>query len=124
MLLAYSHCAYPDKLSFELCLIPDKPDDFGRPMPLSLIEVTESAVLKVGAGESCLIRPTNKDGAIVIDPIKPAKIYLTLDRPDQPGFAVKTALLRKEGSVWRISYQRVHPDDPWIAWEPLEANFG
>lgn len=124
MLLAYSHCAHRDKLSFELCLIPDKPDDYGRPVPVSMLEVTESGVFKLGPGESCVVRPTNRENSFVIDPIKPAKMFLSLDRPDQPGFAVRNALLMFESGVWKISYQRIHADDPWIAWEPLEANFG
>ncbi len=123
MLLAYINHGGAQSASQELCIIPDKLDPLSVPVPVTSIKETTAAVYRVGPGETFIARREPSDNSLVLDSLKPAKIFLTQDRSDQPGFSVQRLkiLQSKDGLV--ISYQREKSSDTsWIKWDPLSAN--
>jgi hypothetical protein len=129
MLLAYMHGRATQSERQELCLIPDKPDSLSYPVPIASLEETSAAVYRIGQGESFIVRTDPSDRSLIIEALKPAHVYLTLDRPDQPGFHVQRVKVTKSSGGFLIRYQRDSQRDkapgesaPWTNWEPLAAN--
>ena len=119
MLLAYMNCD-PQANFPDLCLIPDKPDQFSVPVRVDTLRVTEAAVFRLGPEEALTVEKDPEDGGLVLVPFFPAKLYLTPDLPQYPGMGVKKAkiFISRDG-VYSIYYvQDKDAQGTWREWIP------
>ncbi len=125
MLLAYIHLRNSASERQELCIIPDKLDALSFPVPVSAIDETRAAIYRVGPGETFLARKDPSERSITIEAIKPARVFLTLDRPDQPGFYVQRIKIVQGPDGVTTHYQREKAGEvSWLKWDPLTMNLG
>lgn len=119
MLLAYMHCDAQAN-SPDLCLIPDKPDQFSIPVRVETLRITDVAVYRVGPEEALTIDNDPQDGGLVLVPFFPAKLYLTPDLPQYPGMYVKKAkiCISRDGLYSIFYVQEKDPQDAWREWVP------
>lgn len=121
MLFAYAYCFGPQMQHPELCLIPEKVDQFSFPVPVYSFFETRSAIIRVGHTEGVRIRIDPDDGGMVIDPISPARLFLTPNQSDRPGLMVKfiKVLFAEDGS-FEAFFKDEGRDAQWKPWKPNE----
>ena len=59
MLLAYMHCFGTEANYPELCIVPDKPDQFSVPVRVDTLRVTDVAIYRMGPQEALNISNHN-----------------------------------------------------------------
>ncbi len=103
----------------ELCIVANKESAFSVPIRISSLCITDCAVHMVSVEEGITVsRDTEKQGAIVIAPIKPGKLYLTPNLPEKPGYSVdKIRVARLEENRWSVEFDR---ERGWTKWNPNE----
>lgn len=79
----------------ELCILPEKPDQFSFVVPVDFLFETEAAVFRIGPSEALRVWIDQHDGGKIIEPVQPSKIYLTPSQADRPGIAVKAVKVVK-----------------------------
>jgi len=72
----------------ELCILPEKPGALASAIPIRKLVSTKAALFYVSYEEAFNVTIEEEDGSINIAPYRPAKLYLTPNRPEKPGFAV------------------------------------
>lgn len=98
-----------------LCVVSDKPSTASAAVNLDHAIATESAVHLLNADEGFTLQEL-EDGFRQVSPLPPAKLYLTPNRPDRPGFSVSKVKYRKlADSRYEIHFDR---DRGWERWEP------
>ncbi|OVE80166.1 hypothetical protein BVY02_01090 [bacterium J17] len=101
----------------ELCIIPDRLSLFSRPVKVSTMVSTDSAVHFVSLEESILYSEENGGRTKIIKPVRPAMLYLTPNLPADPGFSVDAVkIIEKDAQQFEIYYQRGGRN--WENWEP------
>jgi hypothetical protein len=119
MLFGYVSGVSPDGDQPELCIVANKESGFSVPVRISSLRITECAIHMVSAEEGITVaRDTEKQGAIVISPIKPGKLYLTPNLPERPGYTVdRIRVTRVEENKWAVEFDR---ERGWTPWTPNE----
>jgi hypothetical protein len=101
----------------DLCLVPDKPDSLSVPVRVKDLSATVAAFQRIGPEEGVTTTFDEQDGALVINALNPASIYLTPNLPQSPGYRVRKVkiLLSQDGS-YRTLYEREGKGwEEWIA---------
>ncbi|MBP9839312.1 MAG: hypothetical protein KBC84_11465 [Proteobacteria bacterium] len=106
------------QLSLELCLAPDKPDPLSFPTPINSLFTTTTALIRVGQDEACKVTYEEKDSCLIISAQEPAKIFLTPNLSQFPGFSSKHIKLAQQADG---HFQTYHSRDR-SHWEPWVAN--
>jgi len=122
MLLAYVHCDGAEGGGPQLCIVPDKPDQFSIAAKVDMLGETTSAIYRVGPVESLITYRDPDDGGIIIKPIRPAKLFLTLNLSDSPGNSVDKVKILKgaDGNFQSFFHQERFKEGDWHVWEPLK----
>jgi len=125
MYLAYLHLRGFEAQAPVLCMLPDKPDEFTVPSRIDSLQVTEAALYRLGPLESAKIEVDPNDGGLVIEPVRPAKLYLTPNLPQSPGMTAKRIkIFRKDtGDSSQMAFETQYLQDgvskeEWLKWEP------
>lgn len=119
MLLSYLTRTNKDGVDYvDLCIIPDKPDLLTVPTSIFLLGETTAAVYRVGP-EEAFITNIDSDGGLIIQPMEPAGLYLTLNLAIRPGLRVKRIKLTRVGNSrdCKVQYERDRG-----GWEDYVAN--
>ena len=99
----------------EMCILPNKLTDYSKPLPIRLLRETNSAMQMIGNEEAILVH--NEANALIIEPMKPNKLYLTPNLPEKPGFSVlRIKIVARTEDENDVFYQR--SENKWEAWEP------
>lgn len=123
MLLAFIHFPGHETDQPVLCIVPDRPDQFSVAAPVDSLGDCESAVYRSGPEESFLAKQDQEDGSIIIEPCKPAKLYLTPNLHERPGIHVRRVKIAKHsGMVETFFLQDRHEDHDWQPWLPFKVN--
>lgn len=117
MLVAYLTRIRDGKDYTDLCIIPDKPDLLTVPTSLFTLGETPVAVYRIGPEES-FITNIEPDGALVITPIEPAGLYLTLNVAVRPGMRVKRVKVIRTGE----KSCKIYFEKERAGWEEYLAN--
>lgn len=119
MLFAYAYCYGPQMEQPELCLIPEKVDQFSFPVPLTTLFETKSAVIRIGHTEGIRVRIDPDDNGMIIDPILPSRVFLTPNQPDRPGLMAKNlkVVFRSDGS-FDAFFKDEGREAQWKPWKP------
>ena len=122
MLLSYVHCFGPQSEQPELCIVPDKPDQFSVPARVDTIGVTDAGVFRVGPAETFVAKVDPEDGGLIIEPVKPSKLFITPDLPEQPGVKARSIkILKNEEGRCKSYYLADRPDEKhWQEWDPTK----
>lgn len=115
MLLCYMH-RDGNEAKPELCIITDKPDQFSRPVSIASLCTTEAASIRLGPNEGINVW-FEDDGGVVIEPVKPSRIFLTPNQPDLPGFQVARVKVVTTEQGYRTFYQKDRVE--WRAWNTI-----
>ena len=99
-----------------LCILPDKPSSFSVPVPLDSVLTTDFAVHFLSVEEGFLVTREPGSPGLIVSPVPPAKLYLSPNRPERPGFSVsKLKVERLAESQYKLSFDR---DRGWEPWTP------
>ncbi len=120
MLLAYTNYHDPKADKVELCLVPEKIDQFAVPLKVSALQVTENAVIRVSALEGLKVKIDQSDGSVVATPVEPAQMFLTPSYPDYPGIRVKQLKFIREGNFIHVFFMSMSGKAEWKSWKPNE----
>jgi hypothetical protein len=122
MLLAYVHCFGSEADCPELCIVATKPDSFSVPVRIDSLVETEAGIYCLSLTEAMVVRKDPGDGGIILEPLRPTKLFLTPDLHDQPGLTVRKAKVVKKGERRYESFflQERHAEGDWQKWEPLK----
>ncbi|NLF25226.1 MAG: hypothetical protein GX589_06155 [Deltaproteobacteria bacterium] len=120
MLFAYMLCSGLQSEHAELCLIPERPDQFSVPVRIESLEPTEAAVFRVGPTEAITVKVDPHDRGLIIEPFPPTKIHITPDLPQYPGVNVKKLKVLKlaERSYRTLFQQEKDRNEEWREWVP------
>ena len=102
----------------ELCILPDKNTALSRACRLKHLVETSYAVHMLSGEEGFTVQH-EEDGAIIVSPLSPVKLYITPNRPERPGFsvnAIKVKFSEKESDTPRVHFMRERKG--WEAWNP------
>lgn len=103
----------------ELCIVPDKPSHLCEAVKVSRLTNTEFAVHLLSIEEGFTVEQNKHGSGILITAIKPAKLYLTPNRTDKPGFSVDVVKIIKElDNKYDVSFKREGRE--WTKWNPNE----
>ena len=107
MLLSYMTRINKDGEDYiDLCIIPDKPDNLSIPTSVFMLTETVAAVYRVGP-EEAFITNLDTDGALIIQAMEPAGLYLTLNVAIRPGLRVRRIkLFRNPDRTCRVQYEK------------------
>ena len=98
-----------------MCIIPDKPSSYSKPIPIRLLRETNTAMQLMSNEEGLLVR--NEANALILEPMRPNKLYLTPNLPEKPGFSVlRIKIVAKTEDENEVHYQR--SESKWEPWEP------
>jgi len=90
------------------------------PIPINALPYTESAICFLSQEEAFLVKPS-EDFSIIIEAQKPAKIYLTPNRPEKPGYSVgKIRIFKSEEGKVKCQFDR---DKGWQDFKPNEKEY-
>ncbi len=109
----------------ELCVIPEKPDQFSFAVPVDFLFETEAAVFRIGPSEALRVWIDKDDGGKIIEPVQPSKMFLTPSHGDRPGITVKAV------KIVRVDIDHFHAyfkpdrgpgkDDDWKRFVPNDV---
>jgi hypothetical protein len=107
-------------VSSELSIASDRPTSNSSPIPIALLKQTDGGVYFVGVEESFTVK-IEDDNGLVISALKPAKLYLTPNRPEKPGFSVSKIKvgLDNNGNEY-VLYDR---DKGWEEFNPNKKDY-
>ena len=104
----------------ELCFCADKPGGVNSIVPISLLKQTSAGLFFVGL-EECIRVEKDDQGILIIQVIRPGKIFLNPNRPEKPGFAVsKVSVQANESGSTIIHYDR---DKGWEEFTPNKKDY-
>jgi len=104
----------------ELCLIPEKMNTGFYPLMIKDLIQTSCAMCFLSNEEATNII-FNEEGAVVVTPLKPAKLYLTPNRPEKPGFSVtKIKIHFLTNNTVKVFYDR---DKGWEEFTPSKKDY-
>ncbi len=97
----------------ELALLSERQGSL--PVPVLSLPYTEAAICFLSQEEAILVKPS-EESSLTMSAQKPAKIYLTPNRPEKPGFSVNKIKISKnsEGKL-KCHYDR---DKGWEEFIP------
>ena len=81
--------------SAELALYPDKVTTDTQPIPISKLKITNCALIFIGSEETVKV-DVDQRGGTVITAVRPAKLYLTPNRPEKPGLSVNKICINQD----------------------------
>ncbi len=117
MLLSYLTRTKDGNDYVDLCIVPDKPDSLTVPTSIFMLGETPSAVFRL-SGEEAFIANIDTDGGLIIQPLEPAGLYLTLNLAIRPGLRVKRIkLMRSDNRTCRVFFEKERQ-----GWEEYQAN--
>ena len=98
----------------QLCVVADKPATYSVPVKVETLMETESAIHLVSNVEGLLVERGESQRSVVISPVLPSKLYLTLNLPERPGFAVeKLEIVAIGEGRHRVRFDRGRGWEPW-----------
>ncbi len=122
--MIFGYVSTTDEHFPEMCIIPNRPSPYSKPIPIRLLRETNTAMHLISNEESILVH--NEENALVIEPMKPNKLYLTPNLPEKPGFSVlriKIVATQDQNEDFEaendVFYQRA--ENKWEPWEPNKA---
>jgi hypothetical protein len=122
MLLAYVHCLGPEAPFPELCLIPERPDQFSYPVRVDALIQTDAAVVRLSCVEAVKVEIDPRDNGKIIEPVIPSKLYLTPSQPDRPGIVVrKVKVIKIDQMHHRTYFLGEAKDADWKEWMPNKS---
>lgn len=99
----------------EMCIIANKPSPYSKPIPIRLLRETNDALHMISNEEGLLVK--NEGEALILEPMRPNKLYLTPNLPEKPGFSViRIKIIAKSEDENEVLYQRT--EKGWEAWKP------
>ena len=121
MLIAYTNFLDPKSDTLELCIIPERLDPFAQPLRLAALMTTDNAIIRVSALEGIKVRRDSAENALLLEAVKPAKLFLTPSYPDLPGIEVKSLrILSASERSFTIFFQAPSGKQDWREWRPNE----
>lgn len=109
-----------DKLTSELAIASDRPNSNSAPIPINLLKITNGGLYFIGTEESFTVNIDEDDGVVITAP-KPAKIYLTPNRPEKPGFSVTKVKIRLDNKgTEHVFFDR---DKGWEEFLPNQKDY-
>jgi len=98
-----------------LGLVPDKPSPWSVPLSVDSLELTECSVVLLSVEEGITVKKDESGGnTYQIEPCRPAKLYLTPNLPERPGFSVEKIKITKIGErKYKIYFDRSKGWEPW-----------
>ena len=125
--MIFGYVFIEDEQMPEMCIIPSKPSSYSKPIPIRLLRETNSAMQLISNEEGLLVQ--NEANALILEPMRPNKLYLTPNLPEKPGFSVlKIKIVAKSDNMTDsedyesendVFYQRA--ENKWEPWEPNKA---
>lgn len=104
----------------ELAIAPEKATQGLSAVPITKLKKTENSLFFISTEESVRIS-SDQNGLVTIEAMKPAKMYLTPNRPERPGFAVtKVGLKFEESGFERVYFDR---DKGWEEFNPNKKDY-
>ena len=89
-------------------------------VPISKLKKTENSLFFISNEESVKVS-TDQSGLVTFEATKPAKMYLTPNRPERPGFSVTKVGIKFEDSGFeRVFYDR---DKGWEEFTPNKKDY-
>lgn len=124
MLLAYIHCRGIESLYPELCIIPDKPDQFSGPVRVDSLIDTDCALLRLSPHEMLRVQRVQEENITLIEAVTPAKLLLIPAQQDRPGSEVKRVKIVTVGErKYRVYYlQDLRDSNSWKEWIPNQSS--
>ncbi len=108
-----------NQYNMELCLIPHRFSEFSPPIKVDQLDSSEAAVYWIGHGESVSVKIDAQERAKIIEPMKPAILFITAPTDDQPGIKVaKIKVVYLDNKKYELYYDREGQDD----WKRFVAN--
>ena len=118
MHLAFCHPFGPTADQPELCLVPERPDQFSFPIRVDSLIETNAAIYRLSPYEGVRVK-FNSEGGMIIEPVPPSKMYLTPSQPDRPGFIVKRVKVVKSGlRQYETYFMGEAKEAEWKLWMP------
>lgn len=100
----------------ELCLVAEKPSAYSQPIPILTLLETDYAVHLVSNEEAVTVSRDSSDNAYIITVIRPAKLYLTPNLPERPGYSVNAVKVKPINEIlFDVHFDR---DRGWENWHP------
>ncbi len=96
-----------------LCVMAEKPSAFSTPILVDSLIQTTFGVHFVSLEEGMLVTRESGADAIIISPVAPARLYLTPNRPERPGFSVSKVRIEKSGQDYIVNFDRERGWEPW-----------
>ena len=94
-------------------------------MPIDFLFETEAAVFRIGPTEAIRVWFDSDDGGKIIEPVQPAKLFLTPSLPDRPGVSVKAVkILRSDNDGHRAFFRQDRgpgAEEEWKQFVPNEV---
>lgn len=121
MLFAYAYCFGSESERPELCLIPDKPDQFSVIVRVDSLIETKAAIIRLSPTEGIKVKYEPQESALLIEAVVPAKIYITPSQPDRPGVIVKSLKVVRKDDEFLSYFKDETRDSSWKLWKPNES---
>jgi hypothetical protein len=107
-------------ITSELSIASDRPNSTSAPIPISLLKQTNAGLYFIGVEESFTVN-VDDDNGLIVSAVKPAKLYLTPNRPEKPGFSVTRVKIRLDNnSNEYVFYDR---DKGWEEFNPNKKDY-
>lgn len=104
----------------ELCFCADRPGGVNSIVPVSLLRQTNSGLFFVGL-EECIRVEKDSQGILIVQVLRPGKIFMNPNRPEKPGFAVnKISVQTSDSGQIVVHYDR---DKGWEEFTPNKKEY-
>jgi len=116
MILGYVSGVLPDNDKPQLCIVADRPSDYSVPIRVESLISTDCAIHLVSNFEGLLIESGELPQSVIISAVRPAKLYLSPNLPEKPGFSVDRVLIAASTSgSFNVRFDRGRN---WEDWRP------
>lgn len=119
MLIAYTNYHDPRSENLDLCLIPERPDQYAFPLKVSALRQVENAIIRVSALEGIKVKQEG-EATLIVTPVEPAPMFITPSYPDLPGIRIKLAKFIFEPNIVRVFFTLPAGKAEWREWRPNE----
>jgi len=100
----------------ELCIFPDKPSPFSRPIRVTSLMITDCSLHFSSVEEGFIVNTDPSDNGVIISAVRPNVFYLTPNLPHRPGFRVdRMKVLALPEGRYTVFYDR---GKGWENWNP------
>lgn len=119
MHLAYSYYPTASGPKCELCIVPDKPENWSLPFPVDLMLNNPAAFYFIGPGEGINVHEVPEENAKILEACPPAFFFITPNRADNPGVKATELKIIPQGDK---QYSTFYKRDNKAEWKEFVSN--